>query len=272
MDNKEKDLELTEKKEFINDPDIPTEQEPNNIPTDKKEFINDPDIPVNTEEELNDMQAINEKLNALTDKIANMEEEQVDELVETSKQLEETKEKLEEETKRKKNYRLLSIVELIIIIILLLRGCNGDPSMKGVWWVKDNTPPLTSEEFTEPEIEDQEYIEWEQKFAEEAETNRINIPVITDFTVSKASPYKTLYNPAANADKYYLQYTFTIVGEEEPFYESKLVEGGYKFSVDFGSLLEIGEYTVNVRTSTFEYETFAPKSGDAHEITIKVTE
>lgn len=210
-----------------------------------------------------DIDSLNERMEELNDKLDQLDEQHTNEI-------EELNEKLEEETKRKKNYRLLSLIELIIIIILLLKGCAGDPSMRGVWWVDDNDTPLIEEDF--PEIEDQEYIEWEQQFAEEAETNRIDIPVISDFTVSKASPYKTLFNPASNAGKYYLQYTFTVVGQEEPFYQSKLIEGGYKFSVDFGSLLDIGEYQVTVRTSTYEYETYATKSGDAHEITVTVTE
>lgn len=224
----------------------------------------------NTQAQQNNLDALNEKMEEFNDKLNQLEEQHIDEIEELNKKLEEVSEDLKEETKRKKNYRILSLIELIIIIILLLKGCAGDPSMRGVWWVNDNKTPLAEEDF--PEIEDQEYIEWEQQFAEEAETNRIDIPVISDFTVSKASPYKTLFNPASNAGKYYLQYTFTVVGQEEPFYQSKLVEGGYKFSVDFGSLLDIGEYQVTVRTSTYEYETYASKSGDAHEITVTVTE
>lgn len=211
----------------------------------------------------NNIKILNERMEGLNDKLNQLENQHTDELKELN-------EKFEEEKKRKKNYRLLSLVELIIIIILLLKGCAGDPSMRGVWWVDDNKTPLVEEDF--PEIEDQEYIEWEKQFTEEAETNRIDIPVISDFEVSKSSPYKMLFNPKSNTGKYYLQYTFTVNGQEEPFYQSKLIEGGYKFSVDFGSLLDIGEYKVSVRTSTFEYETYNQKSGDVHEITVTVTE
>lgn len=216
----------------------------------------------------NSMEALNEKMEQFNQKLNDIQEQHVDEIEELNEQMKEVQEELEDNKKAKKNWRLVSLIELIIIIILLLKGCAGDPSMQGVWWVDNNKTPLAEEDF--PEIEDDEYIEWEQIFAEEAETNRIDIPVISDFTVSKSSPYKTLYNPASNAGKYYLQYTFTINGQDEPFYQSKLVEGGYKFSVDFGSLLDLGEYTVTIKTSTYEYETYEPKSGDAHEINITV--
>lgn len=61
-----------------------------------------------------------------------------------------------------------------------------------------------------------------------------------------------------------------LIDAEEPFYQSKLVEGGYRFSVDIGNLLDIGEYKAYIATSTYEYGTYDPKSGDIHEITITV--
>lgn len=182
--------------------------------------------------------------------------------------LREQEERAKREKKRKAVYRTLFIIAVIIIVILLLRGCSGKADY---WWVPDEATPKR-EAVVLPEIEDSALVQQTQESQEEYETPHIDIPVIQSFVVSKSAPYKDLYNPKTNAGRYYLQYEFTVVGESEPFYQSKLVEGGYQFSVDFGSLLDIGEYRVNVATKTFEYETFAPKSGDMHEIKIIVTE
>lgn len=171
--------------------------------------------------------------------------------------------------KRKKNaYKVLLLIAIIIIIILLLRGCSGQADY---WWTPEREIPM-GEDAQLPEIEDSALVDYPEEEVEVAETPHIDIPVIQSFIVSRDQPYRDLYNPETNADRYYLQYSFTKVGESEPFYESKLVEGGYQFSVDFGSLLEVGEHRVNVATNTFEYGSLAPKSGDMHEILITVTE
>lgn len=189
-------------------------------------------------------------------------------LLETERSLRDQEEGVKEEKRKKAIYRNSLIVAIIIIIILLLRGCSGKADY---WWVPNETAPQ-KESALIPEIEDSALVQQVQETQEEYETPHIDIPVIQSFVVSKSAPYKDLYNPETNAERYYLQYEFTVVGSSEPFYQSKFVEGGKQFSVDFGSLLEIGEYRVNVATKTYEYGTLAPKSGDMHEIQIIVTE
>lgn len=163
---------------------------------------------------------------------------------------------LTESEKKVRFWRVFTIAWLLILLIILLYSCS----------VKAPKPVVEP-----PEIETAELVDHEVE-REKIETPHIDIPVIQSFTVSKSQPYIDLYNPETNADKYYLQYTFTLVDEEEPFYQSKLVEGGYKFSVDIGNLLDVGEYRAYIATSTYEYNTYEPKSGDVHEISITITE
>lgn len=160
--------------------------------------------------------------------------------------------------KRKKNaYKVGLVIAIIIIIILLLKSCTTSKNLT------DNTKI--------PEFETAGLIERETE-AVEHKAPRIDIPVIQSFVVSKSQPYVDLYNPETNKGNYYLQFAFTIDDESEPFYQSKLVEGGQKFSVDIGNLLGVGEYQAHVTTSSFEDGTFEQKSGDDHIITITVTE
>lgn len=181
-------------------------------------------------------------------------QEAISEMIEDSDYLERQKKK---EQRKKNMYKVGLIVAIIIIIILLLKSCSIEKSLT------KNT--------VVPELETSALVE--QNIPEETnEKPRIDIPVIQNFIVSKEYPYKDLYNPESNKGKYYLQFSFTIDGENEPFYQSKLVEGGYKFSVNFGELLDVGEYDVNVTTNTFTEGSLEQKSGDMHMIKITVTE
>lgn len=195
-------------------------------------------------------------LNGVLDKTASAVEmqEAVEEMIDDAEYLEVERKK---EARKKNLYKAGLFVAIIVIIILLLQSCTG--TMK----LKNNTkmPELENSALMKQEVSTEVY-----------ECPRIEIPVIQNFIVSKSFPYKDLFNPEANKGNYYLQYSFTVVGEDEPFYESKLVEGGYKFSANIGELLEIGEYEVRVDTNTFEEKTLEPKSGDSHVIKITVTE
>lgn len=184
----------------------------------------------------------------------NLSAQEIDEMIEDAEDLE----RQAKNEKRKKNlYKVGLLVAIIIIIILLLKSCTTSKSLT------DNTKM--------PEFETSGLIERSTEVTNYT-APRIDIPVIQSFVVSKSQPYVDLYNPETNKGNYYLQFAFTVVGEEEPFYQSKLVEGGHKFSVNIGELLEVGEYQAHITTSSFEDGTFEQKSGDDHIITITVTE
>lgn len=174
-----------------------------------------------------------------------------------NKIVEEKQDALQKSEKKVRSWRIFTIFWLLVLIIILLYSCS----------VTKKPEPVVEP----PEIETAELIDHSVE-QEKIETPHIDIPVVQSFTVSKSQPYIDLYNPETNTDKYYLQYTFMLIDAEEPFYQSKLVEGGYRFSVDIGNLLDVGEYRAYIATSTYEYGTYDPKSGDIHEITITVTE
>lgn len=175
-----------------------------------------------------------------------------DTLIEDNEDLEK---KTKQERVKKNIYKIGFIIAIIIIIILLLRGCSGN---------EKEVPRIL------PELETAGLIERQAEEVKKAP--RIDIPVIQSFTVSKNQPYVDLYNPETNKGNYYLQFAFTVVGEETPFYESKFVEGGHRFSVNIGELLEIGEYDTYVTVRSFEENSLEEKSGDKHIITVGITE
>ena len=209
------------------------------------------DLTVNTSDTSDD---VNIPTNGVSEEQARPQEA-INEMIDDNKYLEKQNKR---ERIRKNIYKIGLIIAIIIIIILLLKGCSKERN-------------LTIRNTKIPELETSALIEQDIP-VDETKSPRIDIPVIQSFIVSKAYPYKDLYNPETNKGRYYLQYSFTIDGESEPFYQSKLVEGGYKFSVNIGELLEVGEYQVHITTSTFEEGTLEPKSGDDHVISITVTE
>ena len=196
----------------------------------------------------------NSSSNGVSSPKENLSAQEIDEMIEDAEDLE----RQAKNEKRKKNlYKVGLLVAIIIIIILLLKSCTTSKSLT------DNTKM--------PEFETSGLIKRSTEVTNYT-APRIDIPVIQSFVVSKSQPYVDLYNPETNKGNYYLQFAFTVVGEEEPFYQSKLVEGGHKFSVNIGELLEVGEYQAHITTSSFEDGTFEQKSGDDHIITITVTE
>lgn len=180
---------------------------------------------------------------------------------EKEKELEENNSKKEEKKKdKKKIYDIIILILIVIIIILLLRSCHRVE--QGV----TNPPQI--------EIETGEYVEPSEETSNKV-SGYTDIPVITDFTVSKSDPYKTLYNPETNKGKSYLTYTFTNEETGEIIYESKLVQAGdeYKFSVPFGELLEVGSYRVEVKVGNLDYNNpDITKNGTVSNITITVVE
>lgn len=144
--------------------------------------------------------------------------------------------------KRKVTSKNITIlILLVIIIILLLRGCSSGGD-------------VIASNFIQPMIESTEYI---TKEVEQPEIDYVDIPLTQDINVSEDYPYSTLYNPQKNEGSYYLLYSFYLDGEEEPFYQSNLVEPGYQFSVNFKELLPEGSYNATVVVTSYDMSILA---------------
>lgn len=166
-------------------------------------------------------------------------------------------EKLIDENKKMKRRliikRVVMSVLLIAIIILLLKSCGAS----------------IIENIVVPDIEDSEFVDISSDIPHV--DGYTAIPAIGDFTVSKSQPYVTLYNPEINSGYSYLKYRFTDESTGKVIYESKLVEPGQQFSVDFGSLLEIGKHKVLVEILNYDYnDCTVQKNGGQSNITIKI--
>lgn len=98
----------------------------------------------------------------------------------------------------------------------------------------------------------------------------IDIPLITDFTVTKSAPYLTLFNPETNKDNFYLQYTITVAGKDEPIYISKMVEPADRFSVDVKKLLPVGIHTARIYVKPYAMSTLEKCNGATMDIQITV--
>lgn len=163
-------------------------------------------------------------------------------------------EKQQKKLKRKLKAKDLVIVVLIIVILLLLflRSCSAPPKTEA------------------PKIQTGTLIEKEEVKVQPVEKGRIFVPAILDFTVSKSEPYVTLFSPEENAGNYLLKYQFVNSETGEVIYESDYLEGGFKYSVDFGSLLEVGEYAVTVNLTSKDAVTFEDKNGAISQIKVTV--
>lgn len=205
-----------------------------------------------SEEAKTDIQAV-KKANGVSER-QTQAKEAVDEMMEDSEYLERQRKK---EKRRKNLYRFGFIVAIIIIIILLLKGCSTDKNLTN----NTRLPELETADLVKQEIDTEGY-----------EVPRIYLPSITCFSVSSDRPFQNLGNPEENKDRYYFSFEFYVDGEEEPFYESKMVEGGKYFSVNFKELLPVGEYQATAIIHTYEYSSLEEKSGGTYPITITVLE
>lgn len=137
-----------------------------------------------------------------------------------------TKEKI------KNIFKTALILVLIAIIILLLRfkGCGNN--------ISPNNPV---------EIENGQYHEQTNTTGVNKENS--DIPVMSSVvTISTDKPYVNLYNPESNTK--YLKYE--IIENDNVVYESKMVQPGYKYSVDLGHMLEVGTHKVNVKITVYD--------------------
>lgn len=161
--------------------------------------------------------------------------------------------------KRKLFFKNCLIVVLIIIIILLLmRSCSL---------------PVKQDSITSPKIQTGELYEQKAEAEQTSSSGRIFAPAVPDFTVSKTdNPYVNLFSPEENKNNYLIKYTFTDTATGEVIYDSDYLEGGFKYSVDFASLLDVGEYDVKVQLSSKDANTFEDKNGTVSQIVVTVVE
>lgn len=185
--------------------------------------------------------------------------------------------------KRDIRYKDWTIILLIITIILLLfiRRCDCKcvcgSNQVGVHTssytesiYSDSTKTANSlDKEEELKVQTGEYVEKEYK-PQEVSRGRVYIPAITDFTITKDYPYLTLFSPEDNAGNYYLKYEFIDNASGKMIYESDYLEGGFKYSVDFGALLESGEYDVTVNVSSKDVITLEDKNGATSQIHVVV--
>ena len=162
-----------------------------------------------------------------------------------------------EDTNKKKklkdilNSRNIIIALLVIIVILLLFKL----------FIKDDNNSL----FEDGKLVAQEVTE------ESLEEGRTAIPVIDNFTVTTKLPYANLYNPEVNYGNSYLSYKFTNTDTNEVFYESKLVQAGQYFSVNFAELLGVGSFNCKVDIYSYSYDNpEEQKNGGSSNIVITV--
>lgn len=177
--------------------------------------------------------------------------EKVDNLVEQNEKVEKKNRKLKTKVGIK-NIMILGLI--VVIILLLLKGCGSNHDYSPV------TKPAV-------DLETSDYVSPQQQ-----KSDHIAVPILGAFTVTADSPYCTLSNPDANADKFYLQYEFYIEGSEEPIYTSKMVEAGKKFSADIYNALngKAGTYEATVRVKTYSVNDLAEKNGVTNKVTITV--
>ena len=148
-----------------------------------------------------------------------------------------------------KNITIIILI-IIVLILLALKSCNN--SRQG--------------ETQKLEIETAEY--YEQTESKAINKDVTDIPVLNNnVKISKSKPYVNVYNPETNST--FLKYEFTE-GESVVF-ESKLVQPGYKFSVDLGNLLDVGEHSVNVKITVYS-NTGEKQNGTAQNIKVTVIE
>lgn len=125
---------------------------------------------------------------------------------------------------------LILVLIAIIIVLLRFKGCNNNTS--------PNNPV---------EIENGQYHEQTNTTGVNKENS--DIPVMSSVvTISTDKPYVNLYNPESNTK--YLKYE--ILENGNIVYESKMVQPGYKYSVDLGHMLEVGTHKVNVKITVYD--------------------
>lgn len=177
----------------------------------------------------------------------------IETLVEESKEDEKRIKKLHRKVKVR---NVVMFIMSVIIIILLLR-C----------FVRKDNPVIN---YIVDYVTDKEVTPDDKKKDKNPDSGRVDIPLITDFTVSKSASWINLGNPESNKGKYLLKFYFNVAGVDEPVYVSDMVESGKTFSVNFKELLDVGEYDATVVVNVYDSETFEEYNGANMKLKITV--
>lgn len=166
--------------------------------------------------------------------------------------------KKEEKSVKEKVKNIVIAILLLLLIIL------------GILWFF-NQKKVADEDTPKPndiEIQTGEVIEVPEE--EKAAPGMLEIFPMYDFTVDEEHVYQTLGNSELN--NYYLAYSFTNKETKEVVYESKKLEPGFYYSVDFYEAFKgvKGTYEIEVLTTAYDMETGDLQGGSATQ-TIHVT-
>ena len=85
------------------------------------------------------------------------------------------------------------------------------------------------------------------------EENRINLPVMPDYVITKDNP--NVYIPYPKKNAYDMTLTFYEKGSEEPLYETALIAPGSFVLVPAYDFCESGAHTYELRVSAFDPDT-----------------
>lgn len=117
---------------------------------------------------------------------------------------------------------------------------------------------------------DQNATDWSLD-AEQTESGQIQIPGYDEivFKAGETSQQLTLYNPEGNPC--YFKFTLYIDDEEEPVYETDMVEPGQAVSdITLSHSLESGDYRLNIHISTYDLETLTALNSAVSSADLKV--
>ena len=145
---------------------------------------------------------------------------------------------------------------IIVIIILLLRGCS---SGVGVNFLKGAKTETT---------------DFKDRDTEAVNGDHVDVFVVMNATVNKDNPYLYLANSKTNVDKFYLQFELYADDSDTYFYQSDLVEAkadeDVVLPVDVYSKLDKGSHKVKVLTKAYFYDSLEQTNGGSQTITVEV--
>ena len=149
-----------------------------------------------------------------------------------------------------KNIFIVILLAIIGILVFLMFQKKPDIPQK----------PIDNGLITEEEIKFQEGNIENNKPCSVADDG-VSLPVIQDFQVSNLRPYANLFNPKENEDKFIIRYTFSDTETDEILYQSDWLKPGFKYSVPFGEIFEVGEHFVKVTVDTKDMGDYSDKNG-----------
>ena len=151
----------------------------------------------------------------------------------------------------KKNKLLLVVITCAVVIaavvlVSVLSHIDHTAESSGVGLTFDPSSGIYT-----PDIKD----------ADEAEHSGIAIPGWDHIEIEadKTDVTVNLINPEDNADRYYMQFTVYLYGEDEPLAETGLIRGGESaLELDLAHPLSAGEYPATVHIQPYRVQDTTP--------------